>query len=139
MAFGEREVFTHLFGVVFATAVDTGVPDHCVSQKHVENVDKKQTARLMEKMSRKINTCYLLSVIQTSIAIAELAVPPLLWPLNCLKIRGHVVLLSGPSGYSLLCGCYDRVITKHEYYTNVDGRKWCYVMTVKLIYFFQTV
>ena len=82
MAFGEREVFTYLFGVVFATAVDTGVPDHCVSQKHVENVDKKQTARLMEKMSRKINTCYLLSVIQTSIAIAELAVPPLLSPLR---------------------------------------------------------
>ena len=34
---------------------------------------------------------------------AELAVPPLLWPVNCIKIGGHVTLLSGPTDYSLYC------------------------------------
>ena len=28
---------------------------------------------------------------------AELAVPPLFWPVNCIKIEGHVALLSGPT------------------------------------------
>ncbi len=28
---------------------------------------------------------------------AELAVPPLFWPVNCIKIGGHVALLSCPS------------------------------------------
>ena len=35
---------------------------------------------------------------------AELAVPPLFWPVNCIKIGGHVALLSGPTVYSLYCG-----------------------------------
>ena len=30
----------------------------------------------------------------------ELAVPLLLWPVNCIKIGGHVALLSGPTVYS---------------------------------------
>ena len=34
---------------------------------------------------------------------AELAVPPLLWPVNCIKIGGHVALLCGPTVYSLYC------------------------------------
>ena len=34
---------------------------------------------------------------------AELAVPPLFWPVNCIKIGGHVALLSGPTVYSLYC------------------------------------
>ena len=34
---------------------------------------------------------------------AELAVPPLLWPVNCIKIGGHVALLSGPTVYTLYC------------------------------------
>ena len=34
---------------------------------------------------------------------AELAIPPLFWPVNCIKIRGHVALLSDPTVYSLLC------------------------------------
>ena len=33
--------------------------------------------------------------------IAELAVPPLFWPVNCIKIGGHVALLSCPSIYFL--------------------------------------
>ena len=33
----------------------------------------------------------------------ELAVPPLLWPDNCIKIGGHVALLSGPTVYTLYC------------------------------------
>ena len=35
---------------------------------------------------------------------AELAVPPLFWPVNCIKIKGHVALLSGPTVYTLYCG-----------------------------------
>ena len=34
---------------------------------------------------------------------AELAVPPLFWPDNCIKIGGHVALLSGATVYSLYC------------------------------------
>ena len=29
----------------------------------------------------------------------ELAVPPLFWPVNCIKIGGHVALLGGPTLY----------------------------------------
>ena len=28
---------------------------------------------------------------------AELAIPPLFWPVNCIKIGGHVALLSDPT------------------------------------------
>ena len=35
---------------------------------------------------------------------AELAVPPLFWPDKCIKIGGHVALLSGPTVYTLYCG-----------------------------------
>ena len=34
---------------------------------------------------------------------AGLAIPPLFWPVNCIKTGGHVVLLSGPTVYSLYC------------------------------------
>ena len=34
---------------------------------------------------------------------AELAVPPLFWPDKCIKIGGHVALLSGPTVYTLYC------------------------------------
>ena len=30
---------------------------------------------------------------------AELAIPPLFWPVNCIKIGGHVALLSDPTVY----------------------------------------
>ena len=33
----------------------------------------------------------------------ELAVPPLFWPVYCIKIGGHVALLSGPSVYLVFC------------------------------------
>ena len=35
---------------------------------------------------------------------AELAISPLFWPLNCIKIGGHVALLSDSTVYSLYCG-----------------------------------
>ena len=35
---------------------------------------------------------------------AEPAIPPLFWPVNCIKIGGHVALLSDPTVYSLCCG-----------------------------------
>ena len=34
---------------------------------------------------------------------AELAVPPLFWPDKCIKIGGHVALLSGATVYTLYC------------------------------------
>ena len=33
----------------------------------------------------------------------ELAILPLFWPANCIKIGGHVALLSDPILYSLYC------------------------------------
>ena len=35
---------------------------------------------------------------------AGLAIPPLFWPVTCIKIGGHVALLSGPTVHSLHCG-----------------------------------
>ena len=37
---------------------------------------------------------------------AGLANPLLLWPVNCIKIGGHVALLSGPTFHSLYCDLY---------------------------------
>ena len=34
---------------------------------------------------------------------AELAIPPLFWPVNCRKIWGHLALLSDLTVYSLCC------------------------------------
>ena len=34
---------------------------------------------------------------------AGLAIPPLFWPVNCIKTGGHVVLLSCPTVHSLYC------------------------------------
>ena len=33
-----------------------------------------------------------------------MAVPPLFWSVNCIKIRGNVELLSGPTVHFLYCG-----------------------------------
>ena len=33
----------------------------------------------------------------------ELAAPPLFWPVNCIKIGGHVALVTVPSVYFLYC------------------------------------
>ena len=43
---------------------------------------------------------------------AELAAPPFSWPVNCIKIGGHVALLSGPTVYSLYCdkGFFDTAV-----------------------------
>ena len=48
---------------------------------------------------------------------AELAIPPLFWPVNCIKIEGHVALLSDPTVYSLYCGHGSRAenLTNHGY------------------------
>ena len=40
----------------------------------------------------------------TGYSAIELAIPPLFWPVNCIKIGGHVALLSDPTVYSLCCG-----------------------------------
>ena len=39
-----------------------------------------------------------------------MAAPPLFWPVNCLKIGGHVALPSGPTGYTLYCSIMKRKI-----------------------------
>ena len=33
---------------------------------------------------------------------AELAIPPLFWPVNCIKIEGYFELLSGPAVHRVL-------------------------------------
>ena len=38
---------------------------------------------------------------------AELAIPPLFWPVNCIKIGRHVALLSDPTVYTLCCAAND--------------------------------
>ena len=45
---------------------------------------------------------------------AELAIPPLFWPVNCIKIGGHVALLSDHTVYSLYCALY--IIASQESY-----------------------
>ena len=54
---------------------------------------------------------------------AELAIPPLFWPVNCIKIGGHVALLNDPAVYSLYYAlkkklfqysCYERTETDTE-------------------------
>ena len=35
---------------------------------------------------------------------AVLAIPPLFWPVNCIKVGEHAALLSGPTVHSLYCG-----------------------------------
>ena len=57
---------------------------------------------------------------------AGLAIPPLFWPVNCIKIGGHVALLSGPTVYSLYCGT--TVLHQHS---NVD-----HVRIVRSYFFF---
>ena len=44
---------------------------------------------------------------------AELAIPPLFWPVNCIKIGGHVALLSDPTVYSLYCAKYLRTLVEN--------------------------
>ena len=46
---------------------------------------------------------------------AELAIPPLVWPVNCIKIGGHVALLSDPTVYSLYCGTSDLCLAFPNY------------------------
>ena len=44
---------------------------------------------------------------------AELAVPPLFWPDNCIKIGGHVALLSGPTVYTVNI-VYEATVTAED-------------------------
>ena len=55
---------------------------------------------------------------------AELAIPPLFWPVNCIKIGGHVALPSDPTVYSLYCGHGSQA----EKLTNQESRifKFCF-------------
>ena len=46
---------------------------------------------------------------------AELATQPLFWPVNCIKIGGHVALLSDPTVYSLYCDRTMKQAMKHLY------------------------
>ena len=44
---------------------------------------------------------------------AGLAIPPLFWPVNCIKIGKHVALLSCPTVHSLYCGIGLAVYTEN--------------------------
>ena len=45
---------------------------------------------------------------------AGLAIPPLFWPVNCIKIGGHIALLSGPTVHSLYCAVIVPENRNHE-------------------------
>ena len=49
---------------------------------------------------------------------AELAIPPLFWPVNCIKIGGHVALLSDPTVYSLYCAIGIQFTENKYHYLN---------------------
>ena len=49
---------------------------------------------------------------------ARWAIPPLFWPVNCIKIGGHVALLSGPTVYSLYC---DSTSTRTKFSSSLNG------------------
>ena len=48
---------------------------------------------------------------------AELAIPPLFWSVSCIKIGGHVALLSDPTVYSLYCALG---VSKEPQLFNID-------------------
>ncbi len=52
---------------------------------------------------------------------AKLAVPPLFRSVNCIKIRGHVALLSCPSIYFLFYGNMQQRKRKHGLIYHVAG------------------
>ena len=71
---------------------------------------------------------------------ADLAIPPLFWPVNCIKIGGHVALLSDPTVYSLYCAsegvvsktCLMNMVftgTIHIFYSIIKAAIECYIWT----------
>ena len=50
---------------------------------------------------------------------AELAIPPLFWSVSCIKIGGHVALLSDPTVYSLYYTVYSLYYTVYSLYYTV--------------------
>ena len=52
---------------------------------------------------------------------AGLAIPPLFWPVNCIKIGGHVPLLSGPTAHSLCCVVDSGCGVLLQYYIKLSG------------------
>ena len=56
------------------------------------------------------------------------AIPPLCWPVNCIKIGGHVALLSDPTVNCLYCGSvlytihvYMRIVKALNFYKNIHS------------------
>ena len=45
---------------------------------------------------------------------AELDLPPLLWPVNCIKLRGHVALLSSHTVYIPYCASVPKVVNNDQ-------------------------
>ena len=56
----------------------------------------------------------------------ELAVPPLMWAVNCIKIGGHVVLMSGPL---FICCKFDITIFKIQQTCLTDVFHFCTRLT----------
>ena len=64
---------------------------------------------------------------------AGLAIPPLFWPVNCIKLGGHVLLLSGPTVYSLYCAPGSSRIWS-QLQVREPGAGWLFIRT-KAVYF----
>ena len=53
---------------------------------------------------------------------AELTIPPLFWPVNCIKIGGRVALLSDPTVYSQYCGMVMKDINLQEIKSDFNSK-----------------
>ena len=71
---------------------------------------------------------------------AGLASPPLFWPVNCIKIGGHVALLSGPTVYSLYCGkVFEEVACACTTWEGEGADQFCHEVIEVCIYTRQIV
>ena len=73
----------------------------------IENKQKGHSSRNLRSLCP--HACRIMQVLASQWHFqanrnAELAIPPLLWPVNSIKIGGHVALLGGHTVYSLYCG-----------------------------------
>ena len=82
------------------------------SYKHrIENKQGSRNSEPLMLMSPRMShyALFIMQVLASQLHFlanrnAELAIPPLFWPVNYIKIGGHVALLCDPAVYSLYCG-----------------------------------
>ena len=91
--------------------IRAGCPDIFMSMVSSQNEQKGHSSRTFE-VSVPTHVALRMLIMQDLASQlhflanknAGLAILPLLWPVNCIKIGGHVALLSGPIVHSPYCG-----------------------------------